>query len=397
MANQRRPEVRAADLRGLKYFKILNPLLDGLHQQATQRDRAGNRQLFFDQYASLLLLYFFNPIVTGLRSIQQASQLDKVQKLLGCQRASLGSLSEASHVFDAQALHPLIAELASQAIPIVVGKEAEALRGLTAVDGSLLPALSKMAWALWVDDQHRAAKMHIHFDVLKGVPVEATVTAGNSSETAQLRATLQAGRLYVIDRGYADYQLFQDIIDAGSGFIGRLKSNAVSTVLEERPLSAEAITAGVRSDRVVQLGGPQSGAVLRQLLRLVEVHTTDEHGKAIVLLLVTNRLDLDAELVALGYRYRWAIEIYQAHYTSSASCCQSRFAGYDSGCGVARIGPLGRATPWEFNRRNPMSSHARSTPPPRADRKRRRLPRRACSGPVCPLGSGRNSTIGSAR
>src|SRR5271155_5665724 len=72
MANNHRPEVRASDLRGLKYFKILGPLLERLHDEATQRDRAGNRQLFFDQYASLLLLYFFNPIVTSLRGIQQA-------------------------------------------------------------------------------------------------------------------------------------------------------------------------------------------------------------------------------------------------------------------------------------------------------------------------------------
>jgi hypothetical protein len=320
MANKPRPEIRAADLRGLKYFKILEPLLDGLHEHATQRDRAGNRQLFFDQYASLLLLYFFNPIVTSLRGIQQAGQLDKVQKFLGCQRAALGSLSEASRVFDAEALHPLIAELAQRSRPIVAGKEAEALRGLTAVDGSLLPALAKMAWALWVDDQHRAAKMHVHFDVLKGVPIEATVTEGHGSETAQLWDTVQPGRLYVIDRGYADYRLFQHIIDTGSGFIGRLKSNAVYTVIEERPLSAEAVAAGVRSDREVQLGGPQSGAALRQTVRIVEVHSTDERGQTIDLLLVTNRLDLDAELVALGYRHRWAIELFFRWFKCILGC-----------------------------------------------------------------------------
>src|ERR1700674_384065 len=74
--------------------------------------------------------------------------------------------------------------------------------------------------------------MHVHFDVLKGVPVEATVTAGNDSETPQLRATLQAQRLYVIDRGYADYQLFQDIIAAKSNFIGRIRDNAVWKLIE---------------------------------------------------------------------------------------------------------------------------------------------------------------------
>src|SRR5689334_5024960 len=67
MAQKRRPQIREADLRGFKYFKVLNPILERLHQDATARDRAGNRRLHFDQYAALLLLYFFNPIVTSLR------------------------------------------------------------------------------------------------------------------------------------------------------------------------------------------------------------------------------------------------------------------------------------------------------------------------------------------
>ena len=56
----------------------------------------------------------------------------------------------------------------------------------------------------------------------------------------QLRRHLQAGRLYVKDRGYADYQLFQDVLDARSSFIGRIRENAVWQVVEERPVSAKA-------------------------------------------------------------------------------------------------------------------------------------------------------------
>jgi hypothetical protein len=260
----------------------------------------------------LLLLYFLNPTVKSLRGIQQASALDKVQRLFGSARVSRGSLSEASRVFDPELLHSIIGDLAAQALPVVHGKEAEALRGLTAVDGSLLPALPKMAWALWLDPQHHAAKMHVHFDVLKGVPVETTLTTGNGSETQQLRATLQAHRLYVIDRGYAEYQLFQDIVDAKSHFIGRLRDNAVWTVVAERPLTPQAQTAGVRSDRIVRLGGPQSGRVLQQPLRVLEVDTgkMDAHGRPEILLLATSRLDLEAELVALAYRFRWAVELF---------------------------------------------------------------------------------------
>ena len=179
-----------------------------------------------------------------------------------------------------------------------------------------------MVWALWNDDQHRAAKMHVHFDVLRGVPVDATVTDGNSSEKAQLRRTLQPGRLYVIDRGYAEYQLFQDIVDGGSGFIGRLRDNAVWETLEEPPVSTAAQAAGVRRDLVVALGGRQSWAALKQPLRVVEVDTgkTNSAGQPETLLLATNRLDLDAELVALGYRYRWAIELFFRWFKCILGC-----------------------------------------------------------------------------
>jgi hypothetical protein len=322
MAGLRRPPIKHKDLQGLKYFNLLGSLLERLHDDATARDRAGNRNLFFDQYAGLLLLFFFNPILKSLRGIQQASTLDKVQRLLGCNRVSRGSLSEASSVFDPELLHAIIGDIATQTLPLVHGKEAEALRGLTAVDGSLLPALPKMAWALWLDPQHRAAKMHIHFDVLKGVPVEATVTTANDSETQQLRTTLQKQRLYVIDRGYADYQLFQGIIDAGSAFIGRIRANAVWTVVEERPLTAAARAAGVRSDRLVWLGGPQSGSVFKQPVRVLEVETgkTDAQGRPEILLLTTSRLDLDAELVALAYRYRWTVELFFRWFKCILGC-----------------------------------------------------------------------------
>jgi Transposase DDE domain len=322
MARKQRSKVSAKDIKGLKYFRVLQPFLQRLHDAGTERDRAGNRKLFFDQYGALLLLYFFNPILTSLRGIQQASALRKVQKRLGCSRASRGSLSEASHVFDADLLQEIIGELAAQALPLQTGTEAEALQGLTAVDGSLLPALPKMAWALWVDDQHRAAKLHLQFDVLKGVPSAATITAGNDSERDQLRATLQPGRLYVIDRGYAEYELFQDIIDAQSSFIGRLRDNAVYEVTEERPVSAEARQAGVLRDRVVRLGCAKSGKVLRQPLRLVEVATgkTDALGHPETLLLASDRLDLDAALIALGYKYRWTIELFFRWFKRILGC-----------------------------------------------------------------------------
>jgi hypothetical protein len=321
MAPLRRVDIRDKDIHGLKYFRLVGPLLERLQSDATARDKAGNRQLFFDQYAGLLLLTFFSPIVTSLRALQQAGGLAKVQKLLGCQRAALGSLSEAGRVFDPALLRQIIGDLARQALPLAQGRQAEALRGLTAVDGTVLTALPKMAWALWRTEE-RALKMHLQFDVLKGVPADATVTSANGPEVEELRAVLQADRLYVVDRGYAEYQLFQDIIDAQSSFIGRIRDNAVWTVIEERPIDAAARADGVQSDRVVRLGCVKSGAVFQQPLRVVEVDTgkTDSQGRPEVLLLATDRLDLDAELVALGYRFRWAVELFFRWFKCILGC-----------------------------------------------------------------------------
>jgi hypothetical protein len=311
-----KPPLTAKDLQGFKYFDMARSLLARLHDDATARDKAGNRQLFFDQYAALLLLYFFNPILTSLRGLRQASALDKVQKILGCGRVSAGSLSEAQGVFNPALLEGILAELTERVAPVTPPKEWAALKDLVAVDGSLLPCCARMAWALWLDDDHKAAKMHVHFEVLRGIPVQVTVTTAQGAETEQLRRTLQKGRLYAIDRGYAEYQLFQDILDAHSSFIGRLRANAVWQVIEERPLTAADGAAGVARDLKVWLGGDQSGAVFKQPLRVVEVRTgkRDANGKPEVLLLATDRMDLAAELVALGYRFRWPVELFFRWY-----------------------------------------------------------------------------------
>ena len=71
MAATPSPSMTEETLQGFKYFRVLAPLLAHLRPIGTERDRAGNRQLFYHQYASLLLLYFFNPVVTSLRGLQR--------------------------------------------------------------------------------------------------------------------------------------------------------------------------------------------------------------------------------------------------------------------------------------------------------------------------------------
>lgn len=345
MAAKKKPKIEEKDLQGLKYFKALGSILERLHDVGIERDRAGNRKLYFDHYAGLLLVYFYNPIVTSLRGIQQTTELKKVQRIVGCSRASLGSLSEAAQVFDSARLKEIVAELSAEVPASAAGVRPEALEGLTAVDGTLLPALPKMAWALWLDEKQRAAKMHLVFEVARWAPVKATITEGNGSENNELRGMLEPGRLYVMDRGYAEYALLQEIIDRESSFICRVRDNAVWRLVEERQLSPEARAAGVLSDRVVWLGCAESGAALRQQLRLVEVATGkhDARGKAEVLLLATDKLELPAELVALGYRFRWSVELFFRWFKCVLGCrhlLSGSREGLEIQCYVALIAGL---------------------------------------------------------
>jgi len=97
-------------LKGFKYFKPLWPILKKLPPE----DSHPPRQLHYDQYLCFILFYFFNPTLTGLRSIQKASQLEKVQNVLGVKSTSLGSFSEAGNVFDHTLLPPMVKALAQK-------------------------------------------------------------------------------------------------------------------------------------------------------------------------------------------------------------------------------------------------------------------------------------------
>jgi hypothetical protein len=313
MAALKRAPVTGEALHGFKYLRLLGPLLAHLHATGTERDRAGNRQLFYDQYATLLLLYFFSPIVTSLRGLQQTTTLAKVQGRFGIRPTSLGALSEAAQVCDAALLHAVIEALGRRIPPAAVAAARAAWQALTAVDGRLLPALPKMTWALWQDAQHRAAKRPVAFEVVRQIPVGVTVTAGQASERTEWRRLVQPGGFYVVDRGYTDYALFQELPELPCHFLARVPSNAAYEVQEERPVSAAAQAAGVRRDCLIRrLGTAHHTRLLPHPFRVVLVASgqSTAAGPPDLLGLVTNHLDLDAEWVAVAYRWRWAVELF---------------------------------------------------------------------------------------
>jgi hypothetical protein len=333
MAGKKREKLKSKDLKGFKHFKILAGMLEDLHQAGCERDRAHNRILHMDQYMTLLLLYMFNPLCTSLRALQEASELKKVQRVLKVPRAALGSLSEAAGVFDSDLLVGVIGELVHHLKPVRHdARLSDFDQILTLVDGSWLRAVPKMTWALFQGDRHKSIKAHVHLELLKGVPVAAAVTDANTDEAAVLAEQLQPGRLYVLDRGYFQYGLYRAILDVGSSFICRARDNVVlQEVLEERELSRDALAAGVVRDAVVRLGHPKTKTRLERPLRIVQIECTPHRkpsGKTgrggpqqgDTILVVTDRLDLPADVVGLIYKHRWQVEIFFRFFKHVLGC-----------------------------------------------------------------------------
>lgn len=334
----KRRTIRERDIQGLKYLDLLLPFLERLHEVGCQRDKAGNRKLHYDEYCLLVLLFLFNPVVRSLRGVQQASQLKKVQKKLGCPRTSLGSLSEATDVFDPERLEGIVTELLGQ-IPARgdVGR-GHVPQTLMAVDGSVIKTLSSLAQAAYLRDKngktHCGWRFHTHFAIDRGVPVRMEVTgalnSGKTDEKHRLRVCLESDHCYVMDRWFAEFKLWNEIVAKKSSYVCRIRDNSnLDQVVEERPVSATARKAGVLRDLVVKLGSKDRP---NHPVRVILVQTTP-HKKTGgrkggtagppsdgMLRIATNLLEAPAEVIADVYRHRWTIELFFRFFKHVLGC-----------------------------------------------------------------------------
>jgi Transposase DDE domain len=328
---------------GLKRLRHLLPLLEPLRQVGCERDAAGNRELHFDQYVTLVLLYLFNPLIGSVRALQQAAAIDKVSEQLGVKRFSLGSFSESVRVFDPEKLKAVIGQLAGEMRPVNADPRlAEHLKGpLKLADGTVLDAIVTVAKAAWLPLQDGTAKhawrLHVQFDFDTFLPEEVELSdarnSGESDEKNVLRKKLKAGCCYVTDRWFAQFVLFNQVNAIASSYVCRVKENSAFEITEERLLDEAALEAGVVRDAVVSLGlGSKPALRPDHPVRLVVVEAephakrggrrgkTAGPGNKGLVLLATNLLDAPAHVIALIYHHRWAIEVFFRFFKQVLGC-----------------------------------------------------------------------------
>jgi hypothetical protein len=72
-------DLALSDIRGMKQLRRVAGLLSSLHESGCGRDAAGNRELHFDDYVLLVLLYLFNPLIDSVRTLQKVADLPEVR------------------------------------------------------------------------------------------------------------------------------------------------------------------------------------------------------------------------------------------------------------------------------------------------------------------------------
>lgn len=164
--------------------------------------------------------------------------------------------------------------------------------------------LSVYLWAPFRQTK-AAIKLHTLLDLRGAIPSFLHITNGKTHEVNVLDdLPIEAGAIYLLDRGYLDFARLYAIHLAQAFFITRAKSNTKFKRRYSHPV--DRIKTNVLCDQTGVLTVFYSSKDYPTPLRRVVVK--DDAGKRIVFL--TNNFALPPEIIAALYRQRWQVELF---------------------------------------------------------------------------------------
>ena len=174
-----------------------------------------------------------------------------------------------------------------------------------AIDSSTITlCLTLFPWARY-QKKVKAIKIHTQLELRGNIPSFILISRAKMNDILFLdKIILEPGAMYVMDRGYFDFQRFFRFTTEGAFFITRLKSNVG---YKRTKIFYRNHRTAIRCDTAIVPLAKKAQANYPQHLRLVEYYDPETSKK---LIFITNNFTLSAQSVADFYRSRWKVELF---------------------------------------------------------------------------------------
>ena len=154
----------------------------------------------------------------------------------------------------------------------------------------------------------KGLKTHVVYDLTNNMPIYFDITGArcNDINFAREEIEIKKGAAYICDKGYTDYNWWNEINEKGAFFVTRLKKNA-----RIEPISTLQVTNELISSQIVQLTNkhPRAHATNNYAFKPLKLVYVKREGKE-PLTLVTNDFKRSDEEISELYKQRWQIELF---------------------------------------------------------------------------------------
>lgn len=174
-----------------------------------------------------------------------------------------------------------------------------------ALDSTVIElCLATFKWA-YFELGKSAVKIHTQLDLKGNIPAFFHITEAKTHDVNFLDILeFEAGAIYIMDRGYLDFERLWKINQAKAFFIVRAKDNLSFERLYSGPVDK---TTGLRCDQIIKLKNFYSKKYYPEKLRRIKFYDR-VNDKYYVWL--TNNFELEAKTIADLYKHRWQIELF---------------------------------------------------------------------------------------